>query len=188
VKKILLHICCGVCASSCVENLHSQGFYVVGFFFNPNIHPFEEYQRRKENLKLIKEKFSLEIIEGEYNPREWFKICKEYAKEREGGRRCLLCYEFRLKETQKLCKSLGFDFFTTTLTVSPHKKAEMVFSVGKKLDEKRFLEIDFKKKDGFKKAMEFAKKYNLYRQDYCGCVYSFQERKWRKDFTPLTNT
>lgn len=180
MKKVLLHICCGVCASVAIKRLKEEGFYVSGFFFNPNIHPQAEYNKRKANLKIIKKIFGIEIIEGLYEPKQWFKFTRVYAREKEGGKRCSICYALRLRESFLLCRNKGFDFFTTTLTISPHKKSSTISTIGKKIGGTYFLERDFKKKDGFKEAMIFAKKYDLYRQNYCGCIYSLLERK-KKD-------
>ena len=140
MKKVLLHICCGVCASYAFQILQEEGFYVRGFFFNPNIHPPHEYKRRREDLEVIKRTLSVEIIEGDYNPQDWFNICKNYAKEKEGGRRCVFCYNLRLKMTFKLCKELNFDFFATTLTISPHKNSRIISEVGRKIGGEYFLE------------------------------------------------
>lgn len=177
MKKVLLHICCGVCACIAVKRLLDEGFYVTGFFFNPNIHPLKEYNKRKNNLDVIKKIFGINIIEGVYEPRGWFEFTRNYSGEKEGGRRCTICYEFRLRETLLVCKKEKFDFFTTTLTISPHKRSSAIFAIAKKVGGSYFLERDFKKKDGFKEAVAFAKEYNLYRQNYCGCVYSLLEKK-----------
>jgi predicted adenine nucleotide alpha hydrolase (AANH) superfamily ATPase len=177
MMKVLLHICCSVCASLAIKRLKDEGFFVVGFFFNPNIHPFSEYRRRKDNLAVVKRVFSIDIIEGSYKPRDWFDVCKEYAEAPEGDIRCNLCYEFRLKETLDLCKRGQFDFFTTTLSISPHKSSATIFDVAKKIGGNYFLERNFKEKDGFKQAIDFSKEHKLYRQNYCGCVYSLLERR-----------
>ena len=177
MKKVLLHICCCGCASVAIKRLKEEGFTVKGFFFNPNIHPLREYERRKNDLSILRKVFSVDIIEGSYNPREWFPVCKEYAQEEEGGERCRLCYGYRLRQTYPLCKKLNFDFFTTTLTVSPHKRSHTIFDVGHTIGGDCFLERDFKKKNGFKESVEFSMRYALYRQNYCGCVYSLMERQ-----------
>lgn len=176
-KKVLLHICCCGCASVAIERLKEEGFIVKGFFYNPNIHPPGEYLKRKSDLCILKKVFSIDIVEGSYTPKEWFSVCKEYAQEKEGGVRCRLCYEYRLKETYAFCKELKYDFFTTTLTISPHKHSQIIFDEGHTIGGGLFLERDFKKRDGFSEAVEFSKKYFLYRQNYCGCVYSLLARK-----------
>ncbi len=183
MKKVLLHICCAVCSTVPIQRLRQEGYYVEGFFFNPNIHPLREYKKRKEALSIIEKEFDIKIHEGDYNPKEWFSLCRDYAHCKEGGKRCVLCFQYRLKKTYEFLLYLKFDYFTTTLTISPHKKSEIIFKIGKDLADDRFLAIDFKKKDGFKLAIEFSKKYRIYRQNYCGCVYSYMER-CRKDSTP----
>lgn len=179
MKKVLLHICCGVCAISSVKRLQDEGYEVEGFYFNPNIFPKEEYLKRQEVLEKIKTVCGIRIVEGNYNHEEWKNFCVpsvEYEKEPESGKRCLLCYEYRLKETfQKSCET-GFIFFTTTLTISPHKNSKKIFEIGKKVGGEKFLEIDFKKKDGFKNTIKMSKEYNFYRQNYCGCEYSLTNK------------
>ena len=177
MSRILLHICCGVCASASIERLRREGYDVTGFFFNPNIHPYKEYCKRRTAIYHIKEASGIPVIEGEYHPRAWFSLTKEYAHESEGGARCRLCYEMRLQETYRLLHQEGFDYFTTTLTISPHKESKVIFEIGRRLGGEYFLERDFKKQGGFKQAMDFSTQHSLYRQDYCGCVYSLLERK-----------
>ena len=186
MKKVLLHICCAVCASESIRRLLEEGFYVVGFFYNPNIHPRKEYEERKKDLEIIKKVFRMEIIEAEYDVRNWFEVTKDYKNLPEGSLRCQVCWRMRLEKTFSFAKRMNFDFFTTTLTISPHKNSKKIFEVGKSISP-TFLERDFKKKDGFKKAIEFSKKYNLRRQNYCGCVYSLLER-WKRKSIHLTGT
>jgi hypothetical protein len=169
MKKVLLHICCGVCALSSILRLRDSGFAVTGFFYNPNIHPEQEYFKRKQALAQIG---SLEIIEGNYDWENWFKLCQGYNNEPEGGRRCLICYELRLRKTWELCANASFDFFTTTLTISPHKDSSAIINIGKQIGGDKFLAIDFKQDQGFQQTMALAKQNNLYRQKYCGCEYS----------------
>ena len=172
MTKVLLHICCGVCAFYCIDYLKEKGFEVVGYFFNPNIYPEEEYKKRKDTLYTVASLTSTKIIEGDYLNKEWEELCKVYREEPEGGKRCELCYKIRLEETARKTKELNFDYFTTTLTISPHKKSKVIFDIATSIDKNKFLFIDFKKNDGFKKTIELAKKYSLYRQNYCGCRYS----------------
>lgn len=174
-KSCLLHICCACCATTCIEELKDDGFKVVGFFYNPNIHPEEEYLKRKKELSVLKEKYSIEIIEGDYDKELWFEECSPFSYEKEGGHRCSLCYLLRLKKTYMKSKELGIEYFTTTLTVSPHKKSAVINQLGKEIGDKMFLERDFKKKDGFKKSVCRSKEWGLYRQRYCGCIYSLQK-------------
>lgn len=171
-KSVLLHICCGICALESINRLKQQNFEVVGFFYNPNIHPQEEYKRREDVVKEVERLSEIKIIYTDYSPKDWFDICGSYSNEPEGRKRCILCYEIRLTKTFETLKQKNFDFFTTTLTISPHKNSDMIFSVGEKIAKEKFLKIDFKKQDGFKKTIELSKKYNFYRQNYCGCIYS----------------
>ena len=170
--KIVLHICCGVCAAGVVERLALEGHEVVGFFYNPNIHPLEEYERRlKVTYKVAKElDFPLEV--PPYTPEEWFEETRSLENEPEGGRRCEVCFRLRLKKTYLYLQDYGWDAFTTTLTISPHKSADVINQAGQEIGGDRFLSRDFKKKEGFQRAMELAKKWSLYRQNYCGCIYS----------------
>jgi predicted adenine nucleotide alpha hydrolase (AANH) superfamily ATPase len=172
MKKTLLHICCGVCAFACIDYLKEKGFYVEGFFYNPNIAPEDEYTKRKNAARKACEINSIRLNEGIYDPTGWNAVCVVHAAEPEGGKRCNLCYELRLKETFRKTLELGFDFFTTTLSVSPHKKSEIINEIGILIAPKHFMPADFKKNDGFKKTMELAKTHNIYRQNYCGCIYS----------------
>ena len=174
--KILLHICCGVCAAGVVERLTLEGHQVLGLFYNPNIHPRHEYDRRLEvALKVAKElNFPLEV--PLYITEEWFKEAVSLENEPEGGRRCEVCCRLRLKRTYLCMKDYGADAFTTTLTISPRKSADMINRVGREIGGERFLVRDFKKREGFKRATELAKKWALYRQDYCGCIYSMRNR------------
>jgi len=174
--KILLHICCGVCAAGVVERLTLEGHQVHGLFYNPNIHPRHEYDRRLEvALKVARElDFPLEV--PPYITEEWFKETVSLENEPEGGRRCEACFRLRLRRAYLYMKDCGADAFTTTLTISPHKSADMINRVGQEVGGERFLVRDFKKKAGFKRATELAKKWALYRQDYCGCIYSMRNR------------
>ncbi|MDP2923238.1 MAG: epoxyqueuosine reductase QueH [Candidatus Omnitrophota bacterium] len=179
MKKVLLHICCGICALYCIERLKKNGFYVEGFFFNPNIHPESEYVKRKQMIAALRQISSIKILEGKYEPDEWHKICGAYQEEKEGGKRCLLCYQMRLVETFNVAKNLNFDYFSTTLTISPHKSSKAIIELGKKIGADTFLDNDFKKSNGFTQTMELAKRYNFYHQNYCGCIYSLPEATQR---------
>ncbi len=173
--RIALHICCGVCAASVVERLVEEGHQVIGFFYNPNIHPAEEYERRLQATRKVSQELNFALETGTYTPKEWFKQITGLEQEPEGGKRCEVCFRMRLAETCRFMKNIGADSFSTTLTVSPHKSAETVNTIGKEIGGDIFLARDFKKKDGFKRAMELAKAWSLYRQDYCGCIYSMRE-------------
>lgn len=169
-----MHACCAPCATH-VVNVLREKYEVVAYFYNPNIHPESEYHLRLKNMIKLAEVYELPLIVGEYEVDRWFKKIKGYENEREGGKRCEKCFELRLQETAKLAKEIGASIFTTTLTISPHKNAKTINNIGKNLADKykiKFLEADFKKKDGFKKSVEESKRLGLYRQNYCGCVFS----------------
>lgn len=164
---LLLHVCCGPCASYVIEFLKKK-YDITLYFFNPNIEPKEEYLKRLDSAEKLADKFNLLLIEGNYNNDEWREFVKGFEKEPEGGKRCGLCFEFRLKRTAELADELGFDFFTTTLTISPYKDAKVINKIGKKYD--KFLEFNFS--EGYKKSISLSKECGLYRQNYCGCLFS----------------
>ena len=170
--KVLLHICCGVCAAGVVERLHSEGHQVLGLFYNPNIHPVEEYDRRLEVANRVSAELSFPLAVPPYEPDEWFREAKQLADEPEGGQRCEICFRLRLQKAYDSMIEQQADAFTTTLTIGPRKSADVINRIGREIDEERFLVRDFKKKAGFQRAIELAKQWELYRQDYCGCVYS----------------
>lgn len=183
VPTILLHSCCAPCSSHCIEYL-SQYFRVTVFYYNPNISYEEEYRKRvEEEKRFIKEfptKYPVEFIEGDYDTSKFYDMAKGLEKCPEGGERCFKCYELRLRETAKLAKENGFDYFTTTLSISPLKSSLKLNEIGLKLEEEygmKYLLSDFKKKNGYKRSIELSKEYNLYRQNFCGCVYSRVEKK-----------
>ena len=173
-KKILLHSCCGPCSSSVIERLREY-FDITVLYYNPNIEPYEEYLKRKnEQIRLLKE-VEISYLDIDYLNDEYHNKIKGYESEPENGARCPLCYELRMEKTAYLAKEKKFDFFGTTLTVSPHKPSKIINEIGIKLEQKhtiRFLLSDFKKEDGYKRSIELSKEYELYRQDYCGCLYS----------------
>jgi len=176
---MLLHVCCGVCAASVIEQLLPKFPEITLYFYNPCIHPEDEYQRRLKVAKSLTEIFPVKLIEGEYNPPKWHNMVKGLEGEPENGKRCLLCYDDRLEETARKAIELGIKNFTTTLTISPLKKAEIINGIGKILAEKyqlNFHAANFKKKDGYKRSIELAKKHEFYRQDYCGCEYSKRKK------------
>jgi hypothetical protein len=175
-KKVLLHICCGVCAGRAVEQLREEGFEVTGFFYNPNIYPEDEYARRLEAAKSVAAALNFELLEGKYEPGRWNELVKGLENEPEGGSRCTACFGLRLAVTKETADKLGMEYFTATLTISPHKNAELINRLGAETGEGKFLARDFKKKDGFKKAMALAKSQNIYRQNYCGCESSLRIR------------
>ena len=173
-EKLLLHACCAPCSPHVVELLRKE-FKVSVFFYNPNIHPLEEYKLRLEEMRGFLAAISVELIEGEYDTAQWFCMVKGMEQEEEGGRRCELCYRMRLEKTASMAQAKGFEYFTTTLTVSPHKNAKIINQIGSEIKgnpDVAFYEADFKKRDGFKKSCELSKKHGFYRQNYCGCIYS----------------
>jgi len=175
--KIVLHICCGVCAAGVVKTLTEEDNQVIGFFYNPNIQPVEEYQRRLEAVRKVAQELNFPLEVAPYTPDEWLKETEHLKHEPEGGKRCQVCFRIRLEKTYLYLKECGADAFTTTLTISPHKSAATVNRIGLEIAGDKFLVRDFKKKDGFKKAMQLAKQWQLYQQNYCGCLYSIRETK-----------
>lgn len=227
--RLLLHACCGPCSTACLQALNNF-FDVTILFYNPNIHPQEEYLKRyNELLKFVEQKnkqieenqntniqsetnettinvinkkeinsivketnvinlnksnqTTIKVMEVEYNPNEFFSTIKGLENEKEGGKRCEKCFLLRLEKTAQICTDKDFDYFTTTLTVSPHKNSKLINQIGENLQDKykaKYLFSNFKKEDGYKKSIELSKQYNLYRQDYCGCIFSKKERDQQK--------
>ena len=180
--KLLLHSCCAPCSSRCIEFL-SNYFDITILYYNPNISPEEEYdKRKKEQIKFINEFNSnnkLDYMDVEYDYNDFLKISKGLEHIPEGGERCFKCYNLRLEKTAILAKENDYDYFGTTLTVSPYKNSQKLNQIGEELSNKyniKFLYSDFKKNEGYKRSIELSKIYNLYRQDYCGCIYSKLER------------
>lgn len=182
LPSLLLHVCCAPCSSYCLEYL-SEYFKITVFYYNPNITVSEEYEHRlSEEQRLIREmsfKNPVEIIESTYDPERFFSAVKGLEKEPEGGKRCEACFILRLGESARKAKELGFDFFTTTLTISPLKNAALLNDIGYETGEKygvAWLPSDFKKREGYKRSIELSREYDLYRQSYCGCVFSRHEK------------
>lgn len=187
VPSLLLHSCCGPCSSYCIEYL-SQFFNITVFYYNPNIYPDEEYYTRvKEQERFIKEfptKHPVSFIEGDYDTKSFYEMAKGLEHEPEKGARCHKCYELRLRRTAQVAKEKGFDFFTTTLTISPMKDSQVLNEIGQRIAVEvgvNWLVSDFKKKEGYKRSTELSKEYCMYRQDYCGCVYSYRDRQAQKE-------
>ena len=175
---LLLHSCCAPCSSYVLEYL-SQYFKITIFYYNPNIFPEEEYKKRVEEQKrLISQlptKNPVSFIEGEYIPQDFYNMAKGMEDLKEGGECCFKCYRLRLEKTAKLAKEQEFDYFTTTLSISPYKNAPKLNEIADELSEiysVKNLPADFKKKEGYKRSIQLSSEYNLYRQNYCGCVYS----------------
>lgn len=172
--SMMLHCCCAPCMTHPIKKLE-EDFHVTVFFFNPNIHPIEEYGQRRDETKHLAEKWGFPIIIGEYNKDDWFEMVKGCETEPEGGQRCEMCYHMRLEQTAQTAKEKGIDFFTTTLSISPHKKAAIINRIGKEIEnvwDIKYYEVDFKKKDGFKISCQLSEEEGLYRQNYCGCIFS----------------
>lgn len=178
--KVLLHICCGVCAGPCIEKLLCKGYTVTGYFYNPNIHPVDEYKRRLDSAIKAAERWDVELIEGKYDREKWFEMVKGFEYEPEGGKRCELCYHQRLLKTYEYARGHMYDLFTTTLTVGPMKKAEVINRIGREIGTERFISDDYKKNGGLQRASELAQEIGLYRQDYCGCVYGHEQELARR--------
>ncbi|MDD4332889.1 MAG: epoxyqueuosine reductase QueH [Patescibacteria group bacterium] len=172
--KLLLHICCVGCGVY-ISQILKNDFRVSLYFYNPNIFPKEEYDRRLIEAEKIAKKFKLKLIVEKYDHDFWLEKVRGREADRERGERCLICYEERLRRTAQKAKELNFDFFSTTLTMSPHKDAKAISDLGRVMEKKfgiKFLDRDFKKQDGFKKSSELSRQLGLYRQNYCGCEFS----------------
>ncbi|MDF2485986.1 MAG: hypothetical protein K0R46_2154 [Herbinix sp.] len=185
--KLLIHSCCAPCSSYVLEYL-SNHFDITIFYYNPNIYPQEEYIRRvEEQIQLIQAMplaSQVYFKQGDYQPQQYYQAIRGLEGEPEGGNRCFVCYELRLREAAQLAKEGGYEYFTTTLSISPHKNAEKLNEIGSRLAAEYgtfYLPSDFKKKNGYKRSIELSGEYNLYRQDYCGCVYSIREQTKPED-------
>lgn len=180
--KLLLHSCCAPCSSSVIERL-AEDFNITIYYYNPNIDTLLEFMRRKEELtKLNSLGIEFEVIAEEYRPTDYEKVIKGLENLGEGSKRCYECYKLRMYRTAEYASSHNYDYFTTTLSVSPHKKIEWLREIGQDLEKEfniKYLDEDFKKKDGYKRSLELSRKLDLYRQDYCGCRYSKIERSRR---------
>lgn len=181
--SLLLHVCCGPCSTYVIEYL-AEFFDISLYFYNPNLDSQDEYQRRANELLELANNMpaakKIKIIYEDYNAEEFSEIAKGLEKETEGGKRCMLCYHLRLEKTAKHAKENNFDYFTSTLSISPYKNAKALNSIGHRLEKRhqiKYLFADFKKKAGYMRSVELSKDYNLYRQDYCGCIYSKKERE-----------
>ena len=183
-KKLLLHSCCAPCSSHVISYLTNY-FDITILYYNPNISPKEEYdKRKKEQIRLIKEidkANKIDSIDCDYDNDIYEKSIKGYEKCPERGDRCTICFNLRLEKTAKVASENNYDYFCSTLTVSPYKNSKLINEIGKKMGDKyniKWLYSDFKKENGYKHSIELSKKYGLYRQDYCGCKYSVREKKY----------
>ncbi|MDO5134708.1 MAG: epoxyqueuosine reductase QueH [Eubacteriales bacterium] len=183
VPRLFLHACCAPCSSYVMEYL-SRYFSVTVFFYNPNISPKEEYEKRVQELRrLVGEMVfenPVELVEGRYEPERFFQMARGLETVPEGGERCFLCYRLRMEEAARLAREGGYDYFTTTLSISPLKNAAKLNEIGEELSRQygvSHLPSDFKKKNGYQRSIELSREHGLYRQDYCGCVFSRRERE-----------
>ena len=180
-KTLLLHACCAPCSSAVLERI-SKYFKITILFYNPNITDYSEYLKRKEELKrLIKEVgYDIEVMDCDYDKEKFISMALGLEDKKEGDIRCYKCYKLRLEKTSLVAKENNFDYFTTTLSISPYKNSKWLNEIGKELSDKYkvdYLYADFKKKNGYKRSIELSNIYHLYRQDYCGCIYSKVERE-----------
>lgn len=181
-QKMLLHACCAPCSSHVLEVL--SGLYdITIFFYNPNITEEEEYKKRvAELIRFVGEApfaMGVKVIDGDYEPELFFEMSKGLEEEPERGKRCYKCYELRMRKTAEYAAEHDYDVFTTTLSISPYKNAKWLNEIGERLSDEYnigYLYSDFKKKNGYARSIELSHEYNLYRQDYCGCIYSKEER------------
>ncbi len=181
--RVLLHSCCAPCSSQVLARL-SDYFLVTVLYYNPNIEPFSEYEKRKEEqkrfIKSFPSKNQISFLDCDYENEKFKNIAKGLENIPEGGERCHKCYTLRMEKTAILAKENNFDYFCTTLSVSPFKNSRVLNEIGNMLEKKydiKYLYSDFKKEDGYKKSIEYSKEYNLYRQNYCGCIYSKENKK-----------
>ncbi|MFC1741496.1 epoxyqueuosine reductase QueH [Nanoarchaeota archaeon] len=172
--KLLLHVCCAPCSTHCVKELLDD-YDVTMYFYNPNIHPYGEYVKRLEDGEKVGALLGVPLVEGEYDPDAWIDLVQGLEEEPEGGRRCGVCFSMRIARAAEHAAENGFDCFTTTMTVSPHKDTGKINSIGENIASKHgvsWLHSDFKKKDGFRKSVAMSDEMGLYRQKHCGCFYS----------------
>ncbi len=175
--KIVLHACCAICSGYPVSFLQDAGYQVIVYFYNPNIYPDNEYQKRLEAERTLCKHFGCELVEADYCPNEFCEVAIGLENEPERGKRCDKCFELRLKKTAEFAKSRGIEKFTTSIVISPHKNFQKLSEIGEKIAQDEglnFLAIDFKKKDGFLKTNKISRELELYRQNYCGCKFSLR--------------
>jgi len=177
MKKILLHSCCAPCGAHVIKELQKK-YEVTLFYFNPNIFPENEYQKRLAEAKEYCQKIKIDFIEAEYDHNSWLEKIKGYENEPEKGKRCEICYKYRLEETVQKAQELDYDVFCSTLSISPHKDANLINKIGLELSKEygiEYLESDWKKQEGFKRACDISREEGFYRQSYCGCEFSMRK-------------
>lgn len=181
-SKIIIHTCCAVCGAYLAEFFKENSEPIL-FFYNPNIYPLEEYERRKDAIKKLAEIYNLKFIEGDYDTENWNAAIKGFEAEPEGGKRCEICFKMRLDKTAEFAKENDADFFATTLAISPYKNEKIINEIGESIGEKinikfvKLTELNIDKKELWQKTRELAKKYNFYHQNYCGCIFSINKKK-----------
>jgi epoxyqueuosine reductase len=178
--KIALHICCAVCAAGAAEKLIQLGYEVRGYFYNPNIYPEAEYKRRLDEARRAAGLVGFTVEEGPYDPTRWDQAVKGLENEPEGGKRCAVCFKLRLERTYQYMRETGCDSMTSTLTMGSNKPARIIGEIGRQAAGERFADMDFKKQEGIKRAYALARQWELYRQNYCGCLYSLIAEELRK--------
>jgi len=184
-SKLLLHTCCAPCSTHVIETLKDE-YDITCFYYNPNIHPNEEYLLRSKDAEDFAQSVDVPIVTGDYDVRAWFTAVEGLEDEPEGGKRCEVCFRIRLEKTAEIAVNDDFQCFTTTLTIGPQKDSILINTLGDELSRRyniSFLQADFKKNDGFKKSVEISEKHGLLRQDYCGCIYSKREREAKKSIS-----
>ena len=179
---LVLHSCCAPCSSAVLERLH-EAFELVVFYYNPNISPEAEFRHRADEQKRLVEEMPLHedtrVVEGEYDPQRFYELVRGHEEDPEGGERCGICFEMRLRKTAEYARSIGAEYFTTTLSISPLKNAQRLNELGRAIAGEfglNYLLSDFKKKDGYRRSCVLSEEHGLYRQDFCGCVFSKMER------------
>lgn len=187
MPSLLLHSCCAPCSSYVLEYLAAY-FTITVLYFNPNIAPREEYDRRLAEQEALLAALPLPnpvtLLKGEYDPQVFYQLAEGREEEKEGGARCQACYELRLRQAAQAAAAGGFDYFTTTLSISPHKNAKALDEIGRRIAREygvSYLPADFKKRGGYQRSVELSAQYGLYRQDYCGCVFSRREAQQRRE-------
>jgi predicted adenine nucleotide alpha hydrolase (AANH) superfamily ATPase len=181
-QKLLLHVCCAPCSTVALERLKEE-YAVTVFFFNPNIHPKIERDKRLDEMQRLAENLGFEVLAVDYAAKEWFDLVRGMEDLPEGGERCTRCFDMRLRKTAELAREKGFDVFATSLTLSPHKDAERINRLGGDIAAEfgvGYYESNFKKMNGYQQSIELSHEYDLYRQDYCGCIFSKKEREQQK--------
>ncbi len=179
-NSIVLHACCAICSGYPITLLKDMGYQVIVYFYNPNIYPLKEYNTRLDAQRILCKNLNVELIEAEYETEKFYQAAKGFELEPEKGLRCDKCFEMRLRKTAEFAKSIGVKLFTTSIVISPHKNFTKLSTIGKTISKEydiEYLDIDFKKKDGFLKTNKISKELSLYRQNYCGCEFSIRNSR-----------